>query len=297
MRGSAWVDTIGTTPKMPRLVYILSLNWNNWKDTSDCLVSLKGLNHANWKVIVIDNGSTDASVARIRERFPEVEVLELGENLGYAKGNNAGIRLALERGAEYVWLLNNDTTVDPNALRAMVEKAEEDPKIGAVGSAIYFASAPERLQVWGGGRVNFWLGASWHFLQPVADKKVQFLTGASILLRRSVLESFGLLDEGFFMYWEDGDYCFRLRKAGLRLAVASESKVFHKGSASFESGSTAKDAYFTQSSQRFFQKHAAFPRFSFWMGVTVRMLKRVILGRWDGLRAVWFAATSEATWK
>jgi GT2 family glycosyltransferase len=282
---------------MPRLVYILLLNWNNWRDTNDCLASLNGLHYDNWKAVVIDNGSGDDSVVRIRERFPEVEILALGQNLGYSTGNNNGIRVALDRGAEYVWLLNNDTTVDANALRALVVRAEEDPRIGAVGSAIYYASEPSRIQAWGGGQVDFWLGGARHFLKPVTEGKVQFLTGASILLRRSVLQSLGLLDEGFFMYWEDGDYCFRLRKAGLHLAVASESKVLHKGSASVENGSATMDTYFTRSSRRFFRKHSAFPIFSFWMGVTVRIIKRLILGKWENLRAVWFAARSEATWK
>src|SRR6266446_1270900 len=187
-----------TADKFFPRVYVLVLNWNNWRDTNECLASLHGLDYDNWKVIVLDNGSTDGSVDRIRERFPEVEVMELSENLGFAKGNNAGIRAALERGADYVWLLNNDTTVDRNALRALVEKAEEGPKIGAVGSAIYFMSEPERLQAWGGGYVDFWLGRGHRFLRPVADERIQFLTGASLLLRRSALESLGLLDEGFF---------------------------------------------------------------------------------------------------
>ena len=152
-------------------VWILVLNWNNGKVTNECLASLQGLVYDDFRVIVLDNGSTDGSVECIRERFPDVEIMELGENLGFAKGNNAGIRAALARGAEYVWLLNNDTTVDPKALRAMVEKAESDPRIGAVGSAIYYMSQPERLKVWGGGYVNFWQGRHRHFLRPVADEE------------------------------------------------------------------------------------------------------------------------------
>jgi GT2 family glycosyltransferase len=278
--------------KVARKAYVLVLNWNNWEDTNDCLASLKSLDYDDWKLIVIDNGSTDGSVGRIRERFPEVEVLELGENCGFAKGNNAGIRVAVERGAEYVWLLNNDTTVDPNALSALVKRAETDPKIGAVGSAIYCAKEPERLQAWGGGNIDFWLGRSRHFVRPVAEGRIQFLTGASLLLRRSVLDTLGLLDEGFFMYWEDADYCFRLRKVGLRLAVASESKVLHKGAASFDTGSVLLDSYFTRSAGRFFQKHAPFPMFTFWMNVALRVLKRAVLGKRSNLYAVWSAARS-----
>jgi len=277
--------------ELPKTVYILVLNWNGWKDTNDCLASLKKLNYDRWKVVVIDNASTDDSAARIHERFPEVEIVQLEGNLGYAKGNNSGIRLALERGAEYVWLLNNDTTVDSEALRAMVHLAEENPRIGAVGSAVYYASQPNRVQAWGGGYVDFRLGRARHFTGPVADTEIEFLTGTSLLLRRPILESLGLLDEGFFMYWEDTDYSFRLREAGLQLAVAPQSKIFHKGSASFKSNALL-DNYFTKSSARFFRKHAKFPAFPFWMGVVLRLTKRVIQGRWDDLRAVWSGAIS-----
>jgi GT2 family glycosyltransferase len=283
-----------TNEKVHQRVYVLVLNWNNWKDTNECLASLRRLDYDHWNVLVLDNGSTDGSVHRIRERFPDVEILELGENLGYARGNNAGIRVALERGARYVWLLNNDTTADPKALAALVERAEVDSSVGAVGSVLFFMDRPNQVQIWGGGRVNFCLGRSLIFEEPVSEKKLHYLSGASLLIRRGALLSVGLLDEGFFMYWEDTDYCFRLRKAGLLLAVASESRVLHKGSASFDSGSAALDAYFTRSSRRFFQKHAVFPLVPFWMGVALRVLKRAILGRWVNLYAVWSEARSGA---
>jgi GT2 family glycosyltransferase len=273
-----------------RQVFIVLLNWQQWELTVACLMSLQALDYDDWKVIVLDNGSDDDSVERIQEKCPYIEVVELGENLGFARGNNAGIRLALERGAEYVWLLNNDTTVDPLALRALVAKAEADPTVGAVGSAIYDASDSERLQVWGGGRVNFWLGRSRGFLHPASDEKLEFLSGASLLLRRAVLESIGLFDEGFFFYWEDTDYCFRLRQAGWRLAVAPESKIWHKESASVGKTSTRLDNLFNTSAARFFEKHACAPRASLWIGVTLRVLKRIVRGRWSNAWAAWSAA-------
>jgi GT2 family glycosyltransferase len=273
-------------------VWVLVLNWNNAKVTNECLASLQGLEYDNFKVIVLDNGSTDGSVECIRERFPELEIRELGANLGFAGGNNAGIRAALARGAEYVWLLNNDTTVDPKALRAMVGRAEADRRIGAVGSAIYYAAEPERLQVWGGGYVNFWLGRSRHFLNPVPDEKIQFLTGASLLLRRSVLESVGLLDEGFFLYWEDGDYCFRMRHAGWRLAVAGDSMVWHKETATAGKKSVFLDTNFNKSAVRFFRANSPAPLISIWVGVVLRIAKRALVGDWARVRAVWMGLKS-----
>lgn len=268
-------------------VCTIVLNWNNWQDTNECLVSLRAADYENCTILVVDNGSTNNSVRQIRDRFSDVEILEVKDNVGYAKGNNAAIRMALARGAEYLWLLNNDTRVHPQALRALVKKAESDPGIGAVGSAIYHMSEPERLQAWGGGYVSFWQGRSKPFLTRTADNRLHFLTGASLLLKRQVIESVGLLDEGFFMYWEDADYCFRLRERGWKLAVADESKVWHKENASIGKKSPALDIQYTRSAARFFTTNAPVPIYSLWMGTLLRIAKRATLGDWERVRAVY----------
>jgi GT2 family glycosyltransferase len=226
-------------------------------------------------------------VEQIQHLFPDISIIEAGENLGFAGGCNLGIRHALRDETEYVWLLNNDTTVDSRALGAMVERAEVDPKIGAVGSAIYSAGEPERLLAWGGGYINFWLGCSRHFQCSVPDNEIEFLTGASLLLRRSSLESVGPLDEGFFMYWEDGDYCFRLRRAGWKLATAGKSKVWHKEQGSSIKKSVLLDAYFNRSAARFFVRHAPIPTISIGAGMGLRIAKRIFIGDWERARALW----------
>jgi GT2 family glycosyltransferase len=243
--------------------------------------------------VVVDNGSSDDSAKRLRAQYPEVQVIETGKNLGFAGGCNLGIRHALAEGADYIWLLNNDTTVDSGALRAMVEKAESNSQVGAVGSAIYFMDEPERMQAWGGGYINWWLGGSGHFLKPVPDQQIPFLTGASLLISRRAVEAVGMLDEGFFMYWEDADYCFRLRQRGWQLAVASGSKVWHKGSTCVGKGSINSYRYFNASASRFFKKHAAVPFFSFWVGFGLRLGKRILAGDWERTRAVWAGLAGE----
>jgi len=276
-------------------VSIVVLNWNGWKDTAACLSSIRLLRYSNYEVIVVDNASTDDSVTRIQKAFPEVTVIEAGNNLGFAGGCNVGTRHGLTRGADFVWLLNNDTTADPVALQALVDKANADPRIGAVGSAIYYMDAPDRTQAWGGGYINFWLGRSRHFLNPVADDKIEFLTGASILISRAAIESVGLLDENFFMYWEDADFCFRLRKAHWRLAVAGESKIWHKESSSVGKHSASMDKYFNASAASFFRKHAPVPLFSLWVGGSLRLGKRVLHGDWERTRAVFAGVTQQRT--
>jgi GT2 family glycosyltransferase len=275
------------------LVNVLVLNWNNWRDTNECLASLQGLDYGDWRVIVLDNGSTDGSVLRIRERFPQVEIMELGKNLGYARGNNAGIRAALERGAEYVWLLNNDTTVDSKALWALVEKAESDPGIGAVGSAIYSMAQPDQLQSWGGGHVSR-IGRSHHFTGPVSNERVQFLTGASLFLRCSAVKNIGLLDEGFFMYWEDADYCFRMRRAGWKLAVSGDSKVWHKEQGTVGKKSERLDFQFSKSAVRFYHRNSSIPFLPIAITILLRIAKRAMVGDWKSVRAVWAGASGGA---
>lgn len=272
-----------------RRVCVVLLNWNGWSDTSACLSSLRFLDYSNHEVLVVDNGSTDDSVARLHEFYPEVEVIEAGRNLGFAGGCNVGIERALALHADYIWLLNNDTLVEAGTLRALVAKAESDPNIGAVGSAIYSMLQPDRLQVWGGGYVNFWLGRSRHFERPVPDSKIEFLTGASLLIRRRAVEAVGLLDDEFFMYWEDGDYCFRLRAAGWKLGVAGEARIWHKESSSVGKASARMDAYFNASARRFFQKHGALPAVSLWTGVALSLGKRALTGDWERFNTLWVA--------
>ena len=285
MMGSTYSWEAGSARR--HKVGIVLLNWNGWDDTRVCLSSLRQLQYANLEVIVVDNGSSDNSVARIREEFPETKVIETGCNLGFAGGCNLGIVCALGQGSDFVWLLNNDARVHPEALQSLVDKARSSPDIGACGSAIYAMDDPYRLEAWGGGYINFWLGRSRHFLHPVPDEAVDFITGASMLITREVIERVGLLDQRFFMYWEDADFCCRLRAAGWKLAVAGESRVWHKGSSSTGKGSANLDRYFNASAARFFEKHALRPAIPLWTGATLRIGKRVLARDWERARAVW----------
>jgi GT2 family glycosyltransferase len=146
---------------------------------------------------------------------------------------------------------------------------------------------PQQLQCWGGGYVNFWLGKSGHYLKKVKDEEIEFITGCSLLLPRRALEKVGALDEGFFIYWEDSDICFRLRKAGWKLAVAPGSEIWHKGYTSIGKGKVSSYRNFNASAARFFRKHAPVPVFSSWMGFTMRLGKRIVAGDWEKLRATW----------
>lgn len=255
-------------------VAVVVLNWNGWRDTLTCVASLQNLNYPNFDLILVDNGSTDGSKGHIEACFHGLKVIQTGSNLGFGGGCNAGIRQALEQGADYVWLINSDATVDVSAMTELVRVAEEQALVGAVGSVLYEADRPEQIQLWGGGKVHLWTGSSRH---QKSSGQLDFVSGASMLLRREALVQVGLFDDKtFFMYWEDSDLCFRLRQAGWQLAVAEKSRVWHKLSASLGKGSRQLDAYFTQSGVRFLRRYSPVPAVSIFMMVGRMLMKRVL---------------------
>lgn len=270
----------------PKVACII-LNWNGWQDTIACLAALQECTYLHVTVIVVDNGSADDSVARIRAAHPNILVLESGKNLGFAGGNNVGIRYALAHGSEYVWLLNNDTKPAPDALHALIAKALTDKRIGAVASICYYADAPSKVQAWAGGRVNLWIGYADNSTEPHEDDWFDGLYGASLLVARTALEDAGLLDEGFFLYLEETEFCLRLRKKAWRLAAAPDSRVLHKLKASTGGNNLILDRYSTASSLRMLRLHSPAPRLAALLFLTVRFARRLMRLQLSRCRSVW----------
>lgn len=274
-------------------VAVIVLNWNGWQDTVSCLNALERLEYPRCEVIVVDNASTDGSVAHIRSAFLSVRVLEARANLGFSGGCNLGIQDALARGFEYVWLLNNDTRADPAALSALVDVAEADPKIGAVGSVIYDMDHPDTVQEWGGGRMNLWTGVGRIMKAP---SEPDCLTGCSMLIRSGTLKRTGLLDERFFLYWEDTDLSLRIRKSDYHLTVAPASRIAHRGGASAGRGSALQAFHYHRSATLFYRLHSPVPIVPT-VGLVVRRTIRWVLKRrlanisatWRGVYAGWRA--------
>jgi len=272
--------------QQPRIACVI-VNWNGWQDTVKCLDSLQECPYPRLTAIVVDNGSTNDSMARIRAAHPQVTLLEAGKNLGFAGGNNIGIRHALARGAEYLWLLNNDTEPDPGALAALVAKAGTDPRIGAVGSVCYYADSPGTVQAWAGGRMNLWIGYGSNATEPHPDAWFQFLYGASLLIAADALLDAGLLDEGFFHYWEEAELCVRLRKRGWRLAAAPESRILHKVAGSTGRKSPVLDRYFTASGLRMLRLHSPAPWLAMFLFVAARFTRRMLRFEFSRCGRVW----------
>jgi alpha-1,3-rhamnosyl/mannosyltransferase len=272
--------------------HIILVNWNSLADTRRCLRSLLVLEDPPAHVWLIDNGSTDGSAQALEAwalGYPiPISVLQMGRNLGFGGGCNIGMRRALDAGAQFVWLLNNDAVVQRDALTALHQVMVLDDRVGAVGSVIYDLQHPEKVLVWGGGTVLGWLGVTRHVNRPTPDDRLDFLTGASLYLRREALEATGLFNaERYFMYWEDTDLCFRLRAAGWKLAVAEVSKIWHQHSSSLGSHHPLKDYYVTVSAGRFLDDHHPAPPVGRLLGALIRSIKRLFFGRFSNVMAIW----------
>lgn len=263
-------------------VHAIVLNWNGAERAIACVRSLEALAEPALRITVIDNGSTDGGVDVLRDRLPDVDLVRAERNRGFAAGCNLGIARARADHAEWIWLLNNDAVVRSGALASLLLCAAADPLIGAIGSWLVGADA----SVWGGGRVSFLSGLPHHLHAPTAERRLDYLQGASLLLRAAALDEVGTLDEGFFLYWEDTDLCYRLRRAGWRLAVADDACVDHASYGSVALRSPTWDYYFTASSVRFFRRHARFPLLPIAVSAGGRLLRRALRREWTNVRAV-----------
>lgn len=222
---------------------VVILNWNGKNDTLACLTSLENQTPC-FAIIVVDNGSTDDSVTEIKKRFPRITLLKTDKNLGYAGGNNVGIQYALKQGADLILLLNNDTIVDKQFIATLLKAAQGSSKAGIFGAYPLRMDDPEKIDHLG-GRWNS-LTATFDLIGLGAPKGfkpkqlLDYVCGCSILVRRQVFETIGLLDPTFFLFWEEADFCMRAKKAGFGIEICYEAQLLHKVSASFVGGTPHK---------------------------------------------------------
>ena len=218
----------------PRVVVIV-LNWNGSADTLCCLETLEKVTYPGCEILLVDNGSTDDSVAILRDAYPQVKMIETGQNLGFVGGNNVGLEYACSVGAEYALLLNNDTEVAPDFLTHLVEAAERSPQVGITGPSIYYFDEPNTF--WSaGGSIDWKRGVtSMVGLNQVESgqfgeepRPVDFVTGCALLIKMSVVEEVGMLDPRFFLYYEETEWCVRVAHSGYTILHVPCSKIWHK---------------------------------------------------------------------
>lgn len=301
-------------------VYVAVLNWNNAADTCVCLESLLALNYPNVELVLCDNASRDDSLEAIRQwaamqgqqrnnpRFllelsaedttdgyaygdgsHRITLIHTGGNLGFAGGTNVGARYALARGdLDYLWILNNDTEVPPDALAHLVRHAQANPQFGIIGSSLIYHHDRQMLQACGGASYNPWRGRSSalrafdHVSNIPADpseveSRMAYVIGAAMLVSARFLQTVGLMDESYFLYSEEHDWAYRGQKAGFKLGYAPKSHVFHKHGAtigtSSKGGSPKSLFYLYRAKAVFARRH------------TPRQFPVVLLSlAWDGCK-------------
>lgn len=232
----------------PPTVGVVVLNWNGITDTRACLTSLASCAYAQLRVYVVDNGSDDDEAGQLAVEFPTVAVMPQRANLGYTGGCNTGMRRALADGCTYILLLNNDTVVPPDFLGPLVAFATATPHAGAVGPVMLYEDG---VSVWSaGGRVSVLSGfthlegkgsaaAAYRDHGPFVT---EFVAGACLLVSAAVIADVGLLDDGYFAYYEDLDWCYRMIRAGYRCFTVPASTICHRKSASTGVAGTNKMA-------------------------------------------------------
>jgi len=220
-------------------VCIIILNWNGLADTIECLVSLQTLGYPNYKAIVVDNGSRGDDVRVLRQRFGDyAHVIQNDMNYGFAEGNNIGIRYAIEHyEPDYVFLLNNDTVIAPDALTDLVRAGEGDARIGVLGPKIYYHDVNGRKDIiWSaGGKIRWWypwvydgIGCGDEDSQKYREfKPVAWVSGAALMLKRQVLDELSVLNADYFSGNEDVEYCLKAHKHGFKVYVPT-ARIWHK---------------------------------------------------------------------
>lgn len=254
------------------LVFIIVVNYNGLLDTLECINSLQHLTYKYYRIIIVDNNSTDNSNLDLVSRFQKVKVIQSGNNFGFANGTNIGIKYAIEHNADFIWLLNNDTTVDRHSLQALVNNYSSAINPGIAGSKVlnYYNT---NIIDFEGGIFDLKTGYTKHINRNTRDKSdyidgiimTQFITGCSMFLSSDVINDIGLMDESYFLYCEDVDWCVRARQKGYELFVVPSSIIYHKISSTTKRNKGSATYYITRNTLFLLQKIARNQKVS-WKG-------------------------------
>ncbi|MCP5190695.1 MAG: glycosyltransferase family 2 protein [Pseudomonadales bacterium] len=259
----------------PRIAVII-LNWNGKDDTLACLASVTSIDYPDFQAVVVDNGSSDGSVAAFRQAYPQFTVLETGANLGYAGGNNVGIRWALDQGFDGLLVLNNDTVVARDILHAFAAAQEQFPQAGVFGAKIYYHAQPDVLWFAGG----IWRSDNLEFDHVGKDRPdgpefsepraFDYMTGCAIYAPAEVFRSVGLFGEEFFLTYEETDWCYRARAKGYTPTYIPAARLWHKVSASFGGAVSPLMTYFMARNRLLFvRRHQS-------AGTLARLLRKLL---------------------
>jgi len=281
------------------IIYTIILNWNGYQDSKECIQSLLQATYKNFIIVLVDNGSNTNEAELLENEFPAIKAIRIEKNLGFSGGNNIGIKYSLEQNADYILLLNNDTTVERNFLEPLVEKILQDKHVGVVAPKINYYSEPNL--VWSaGGKIRKIRASGFADYDKIEsqlntkDREVGFVSGCCMLIRKEVFEKIGLFDENYFLYVEDTDFCYRVKEAGYKIWVTPKSKIFHKVNSSTKNNNFLLPLYYTTRNRLYFVKKNfnQYLPFSFTYLTAAMLIKSVfwfIGGKAKNLKAVYKA--------
>jgi GT2 family glycosyltransferase len=245
-------------------VCIIVVNWNNPTDTIECISSIRMLDYPNLELIVVDNGSSDNSVERIRQEYPDINLMETGENLGYAGGHNFALKSALLGESKYFLLLNNDTIIANDLVTHLVKALLDHPEAGFATPMILEYYAPEQIFCLGclldikkveGIRLHAGEHMESHDWK---SDQVDFADGSGLFFDRRLVDAIGMMDEEYFVYYEETDWCIRARKAGFKIITVPKARMWHKVSATTKKASPIVTYYMTRNALRLTKQNSPF---------------------------------------
>lgn len=269
-------------------VGIVLVNYNGEKFQNDCIKTVKEMDYSNYKIILVDNDSKDNSIQMVRDNYPDVIIIENGNNYGVAKGNNIGIRAALDAGCEYILLLNNDTELDKKLLSKLVSKA--DVNTITVPKIYYYK--PKDLIWFAGGKISWLKGTTEHIGVMQKDSeilnrecKVSYAPTCCFLVHKAIFEKIGLMDENYFMYYDDTDFCVRATDNNINILYVPEANIFHKVSSSTGGENSLVSEYYMYRNRLYFidkfNKYKLFAKIITKLAIIKRLIKWKIHNKKD----------------
>ena len=261
--------TESTFPK----IFVVVLNFNGGSDLINCLNSVFHSDYPNFEMVIVDNNSKDGSFEQAKNTFSRSHFIKNSENIGFSKGNNVGIRFALEKFADYIFILNNDTVIKKNTLSLLVKTAQENSNAGIISPVIFNKDAKT---IWfAGGKIQ-WDKMKTIHINTVSSKNAyscEYLSGCAMLIKKEVFKKVGLFDERFFLYYEDADLSLRAKKANFTLLVDPTAKIMHLEQ-SVQNDS--KNYWLVLSGLLFFKTHASIPmKFYLFFYLLLRKIKNI----------------------
>lgn len=284
MRENWTITSTDVTSDLP-LVSVIVLNYNGKDVLEECIKSILNSNYPRVEVIVIDNGSADESYMIAKKYEPQVKLIKSPHNLGYSAGNNLGIRVAK---GKYVFLVNNDAIIHPDCIYELVKTASSDPQIGILGCKVYYKNT--RIIQHAGGKLDLSTISLPHIgvfeedhgqYDEVSD--VNYVSGVAMMVKREVIDKIGLLDEHYFAYWEDVDYCFRARRAGFRIVYVPSAIVEHHESFSWKRKPLLQKFLFQRNRLLFILKNFSSRELAY---ILLKEPNRVIQLIYDGMKRI-----------